>query len=191
MNRRTFRATVAGFLITLATACGGWSGPSLRPAGNPNTSMGGFPQVNAGHHALLGSMLLCLTGPGRAVITAVRPIHPTGTIEVVDYAVRPNPLLTGGEMVGTEYGTLRTRGFTANRTVDTPCGADNSGHGYELGLELSVRHGTNAATNGWEIDYRIGGHTASTTFPQGAILCSTASLDDKPCKPLALKYGMA
>lgn len=152
--------------------------------------MGGFPEVTATHHALLGAMLLCLTGPGRAVITAVRPIHPTGTIEVVDYAVRPNPLLTGGEMVGTEYGTLRTHGFTANRTVGEPCGADNSGHGYELALELSVPRGTNAATTGWEIDYQIGDHTASTTFPQGAVLCST-SFDEQPCKHLAQQFGVS
>ena len=29
----------------------------------------------------------------------------------------------------------------------------------------SLRPGTNAGTAGWEIDYRIGDHTASTTFP--------------------------
>jgi hypothetical protein len=191
MGPRTVRMAIAGFLATLATACAGWSGPSLRPAGNPNASIGGFPKVNANHHALLGSMLLCLTGPGRAVITSVRPIHPAGSIEVLDYGVRPNPLPTGGEMVGTEYGSLRTHGFTANRTVDVPCGAENSGHGYELALELSVPLGTDAATTGWEIDYRIGDHRASTTFPQGAVLCSTASLDQNPCKHLAQQFGMS
>lgn len=180
-----------GFLVMLPTACGGWSGPSLRPAGNPNASTVGMPKVSPAHHVLIGDMLLCLTGPGRAVITAVRPIHPTGTIDVLDYAVRPNPLLAGGEMLGAVYGTLRTHGFTANRTVDASCGADNSGHGYELGLELNIPPGTNASSTGWEIDYRIGDHTANTTFPYGAVLCSTASLDDKPCKSLARKYGVA
>lgn len=189
MTWRTVRQVAAGFLITLATACGG-SGPSLRPAGNPNPSMGGFSKVSATHRALLGSMLLCLTGPGRAVISAVRPIHPTGTIEVLDYAVRPNPILTGGGMVGTDYGTLRSYGFTANRTVDALCGADNSGHGYELGLELSVPPGANAGTSGWEIDYRIGDHTASTTFPQGAVLCST-SFDDKACQRVERQFGFS
>lgn len=112
----------------LVSACaGGWSGPSLRPAGSPNTSMGGFTKVSPAHHALLGSMLLCLTGPGRAVITAVRPNQPAGSIEVVGYAVRPNPLLTGGDMLGTEYGTLRTNGFSADRTVDVSCGGADSG----------------------------------------------------------------
>jgi hypothetical protein len=129
-------------------------------------------------------MLLCLTGPGRAVITAVRPIHPVGPIDVLGYAVRPNPFLTGGEMLGDVYGTLRTHGFTANRTVDAPCGGADSGQGYELGLELSVPPGANSGTTGWEIDYRIGDHTASTTFPLGTVLCSTPHIDDKPCNNL-------
>jgi hypothetical protein len=151
--------------------------------------MAGLPEVSPANHALLGEMILCLTGPGRAVITAVRPIHPTGTIDVLGYAVRPNPVLSGGELLGSDYGTLQTHGFTANHTVDVPCGADDSGHGYELALELSVPPDTNAGTNGWDIDYRIGDHTASTTFPYGAVLCSTARLDDQPCKHLAQQFG--
>jgi hypothetical protein len=153
--------------------------------------MAGLPKVTPAHHALQGEMILCLTGPGRAVITAVRPIHPLGTIEVLDYAVRPNPFVTGNEGLGTDYGTLRSHGFTANQTVDVPCGSDDSGQGYELGLELSVPPGTNAGTTGWEIDYRIGDHMASTTFPYGAVLCSTPSIDDKPCKRVWQRFGVS
>jgi hypothetical protein len=135
-------------------------------------------------------MLVCLTGPGQAVITAVKPIHPIGTIEVLGYATRPNPILTGGEQLDQGYGTLLTNGFTANRTVDAPCGASNSGQGDELALELSVPPGTNAGTTGWEIDYQIGDHAASVTFPLGAVLCSTPSIDDKPCKHVWRQYGL-
>jgi hypothetical protein len=152
--------------------------------------MGGFPAVSPAHHALLGEMFLCLSGPGQAVITKVRPVHPTGTIEVVGYAVRPNPLLSGAEMLGEVYGTLRTRGFTSNRTVDRRCSGTNSGQGYELGLELAVPPGMNAATTAWEIDYRVAGHAASLTFPLGAVLCSTSSIDDVPCKHVWQKYGV-
>ncbi len=130
-------------------------------------------------------------GPGRAVITAVKPIHPVGAIEVLDYATRPNPILTGGEQVGTEYGTLRTHGFTANRTVDAPCGANDSGHGYELALEMSVPPGTNAGTSGWEVDYAIGDHTASVTVPLGAVLCSTPNIDDPPCQHVRQQLGVS
>lgn len=69
-------------------------------------SMAGIPKVSPSHHALQGEMILCLTGPGRAVITAVRPIHPTGTIDVVGFAVRPNPALTGNELLGVVWGTV-------------------------------------------------------------------------------------
>lgn len=146
--------------------------------------------MSPAHHALLGEMLLCLTAPGQAVITKVRPVHPTGTIEVVGYAVRPNPLLTGAEMLGADYGTLRTHGFTRNRTVDTRCDGTNSGEGYELALELDVPSGTNAGTTAWEIDYRVGGHGASLTFPLGAVLCSTSKMDDGPCKHVWQRYGV-
>ena len=137
--RRAARPAVAGFLVMLAAACSG-AGPELRPGGNgpPNTSIDGIPAVRASHPALLGGMVLCVTGPGSAVITAIKPIHPTGAIEVVDYATRPNPGQTGGEQLGVDYGTLRTHGFTASRTVNAQCGDGDSGQGDELGLELSV-----------------------------------------------------
>ena len=103
--------------------------------------MAGIPAVSPSDHALLGGMVLCVTGPGSAVITAVKPIHPTGAIEVVAYATRPNPALTGGEQLGVESGTLRAYGFTANRTVNAQCGDGDSSPGYELALELSVPPG--------------------------------------------------
>ena len=173
----------------LAAACSG-AGPELSTGGTPNTSMAGIPAVSATHHALLGGMVLCLTGPGSAVITAVKPIHPTGAIGVVDYATRPNPGQTGGEQLGVGYGALRTHGFTANRTVNAQCGDGDSGQGDELALELSVPPGTNEATTGWEIDYRVGDQAASITFPQGAVLCSTRSIDDEPCKHLWQQFGL-
>jgi len=152
--------------------------------------MGVFPAVSLAHHALLGSMFLCLTGPGQAVITQVRPVHPVGTMDVVGYAVRPNPLLTGGKMVGTEYGTLQTYGFTRNKTVHIRCADPNSGQGYELGLELAVPPGMNAGATAFDIDYIVGGHAASLTFPQGAVLCSTSSIYDGPCKHVWQQYGV-
>jgi hypothetical protein len=178
-------------LAVACQGCGGWSGPSLIPAGgDPNPSMNGMPAVGPAHHALVGEMVLCLTAPGRAVITEVRPIHRAGTVEVLGFAVRPNPALEGLDMLGAEYGTLRTYGFTANRTVDTPCGHSDSGRGYELGLELVVPPGTNAGTTGWQIEYKVGDHAASLTFPLGAVLCSTPSIDDEPCRRVWQQLGM-
>src|SRR5215469_6633689 len=190
--RRAIRIALAGFLLILTVACqgcGSWSGPRLTDR-NPNPSMGGFPAVSPAHHALLGEMFLCLTGAGQAIITAIRPFHPTGTIEVVGYAVRPNPLLRGADMLGQGYGALRTHGFAGDKTVDAPCGGSNSGQGYELALELAVPPGMDAGTTAWEIDYRVGGHAASLTFPLGAVLCSTPNIDDRPCKRVWQQYGV-
>jgi hypothetical protein len=153
--------------------------------------MNGMPGVGPSNHADIGEMFLCLTGPGRAVITDVRPVRPVGTVEVVAFAVRPIPLLRGGDMLGSGRGTLQDNGFnTADRIVDTQCVSD-SGQGYELGLELTMPPGTNAGTKGFQIDYTVGDHTANMMYPVGAILCSTPSVDDAPCKRVIQQLGLS
>jgi hypothetical protein len=147
--------------------------------------------VGPSNHADIGEMLLCLTGPGRAVITDVRPVQPIGTIEVVAFAVRPNPILRGADMLGSGRGTLQDNGFnTADRIVDTQC-VSGSSQGYELGLELTMPPGTNAGTRAFQIDYTVGDHAANLTYRVGAILCSTASVDDAPCKALTQQLGLS
>ena len=168
-----------------------WSGPELSTGGPINSGINGIPAVGPSNHADIGEMLLCLTGPGRAVITDVRPVQPVGDVEVVAFAVRPNPVLKGAAMLGSGSGTLRDNGFnTADRTVDTQC-VSGSGQGYELGLELTVPPGTNAGTTAFQIDYKVGDHAANLTYPVGAILCSTPSVDDAQCKHLFQQLGLS
>jgi hypothetical protein len=153
--------------------------------------MNGLPAAGPSNHRDIGEMFLCLTGRGRAVITDVRPVRPLGTVEVVAFAVRPNPILRGAAMLGSGSGTLGDNGFnTADRIVDTQC-VSGSGQGYELGLELTVPPGTNAGTTGFQIDYTVGDHTATLTYPVGAILCSTPSVDDAQCKRLFQQFGLS
>lgn len=196
MSREALRllAAAAGSVLVLACACQGggvWSGPELSTGGPTNSGMNGIPAVGPSNHADIGEMFLCLTGPGRAVITDVRPVRPVGTVEVVAFAVRPNPALRGAAMLGSGSGTLQHNGFnTADRIVDTQC-VSGSGQGYELGLELTVPPGTNAGTTGFQIDYTVGDHTANLTYPVGAILCSTPSVDDAQCKRLFQQFGLS
>lgn len=195
MATRPFTSlATAGSVLVLACACqggGAGSGPELSTGGPTNSGMNGIPAVGPSNHADIGEMLLCLTGPGRAVITDVRPVRPVGNVEVVAFAVRPNPALKGAAMLGSGSGTLQDNGFnTANRTVDTQC-VSGSGQGYELGLELTVPPGTNAGTTGFQIDYTVGDHTANLTYPVGAILCSTPSVDDAKCKGLFQQFGLS
>ena|GEM_PF-6648660 len=191
----------AGSVLVLACACQGgevgsgpdgmWSGPELSTGGPTNWAIAGIPAVGPSNHADIGEMFLCLTGPGRAVITDVRPVQPVGTVEVVAFAVRPNPTLRGADMLGSGSGTLQDNGFnTADRIVDTQC-VSGSGQGYELGLELTVPPGTNAGTKGFQIDYTVGDHTANLTYPVGAILCSTPSVKDAPCQRLYQQFGLS
>ena len=181
-------------MLVLACACqggGASSGPELSTGGPTNSGMSGIPAVGPSNHADIGEMLPCLTGPGRAVITDVRPVRPVGTVEVGAFAVHPNPILTGADMLGSGAGTLQDNGFnTADRIVDTQC-VSGSGQGYELGLELTVPPGTNAATTGFQIDYTVGDHKANLTYPEGAILCSTPSVDDAQCKRLFQQFGLS
>jgi hypothetical protein len=94
-------------------------------------------------------------------------------------------------MLGSGVGTLQDNGFnTADRIVDTQC-ASGSGQGYELGLELTVPPGTNAGTTGFQIDYKVGDHSASLTYPAGAVLCSAPSVDDAQCKDLYQQFGLS
>jgi hypothetical protein len=196
MSREALRLLAATVCSVLVLACarqggGVWSGPELSAGGPTNWSMNGIPAVGPSNHADIGEMFLCLTGPGRAVITDVRPVRPVGTVEVVAFAVRPNPILRGADMLGAGVGTLQDNGFTtADRIVDTQC-VSGSGQGYELGLELTIPPGTNAGTTGFQIDYTVGDHTAILTYRVGAILCSTPSVDDAQCKALFQQFGVS
>ena len=167
------------------------SGPELSTGGLTNWAIDGIPAVGPSNHGDIGEMFLCLTRPGRAVITDVRPVRPVGTVEVVAFAVRPNPTLRGANMLGSGVGTLQDNGFnTADRAVDIQC-VSGSGQGYELGLELTVPPGTNAGTTAFQIDYTVGDHTATLTYPVGAILCSTPSFEDAQCKRLRQQFGLS
>ena len=184
----------AGSMLLLACpaqGCGVWFGPELSTGGPTNLGMNGIPAVGPSNHADIGEMLLCLTGPGRAVITDVLPVRPVGTVEVVAFAVRPNPFLSGHDMLGSGRGTLQENGFnTADRIVDSQC-VSGSGQGYELGLELTVPAGTNAGTKEFQIDYTVGDHSANLTYSLGAILCSTPSVDDAQCQLLYHQFGLS
>jgi len=183
----------AGSVLVLACACQGgdlWSGPELSAGGPTGGGLTAMPGVSPTNHADIGELFLCLGGPGRAVITLVRPVQPVGTVEVVAFAVRPNPFLRGGNMLGSGRGTLQDNGFnSADRVVDAQCVSD-SGQGYELGLELSVAPGTNAGTTAFQIDYTVGDHAASLTYPVGAAVCSTPSVDDPPCQRVLQQLGI-
>ena len=124
-------------------------------------------------------MLLCLTAPGRATISRVTPMDPIGHVEVVRFAVRPNPLIATppADTLGSDFGSLADGGFTTNATVDQACGDDKHGYGSELGLELVVPADENAVAHGWRIDYQADGDAGSTTFPLTVVLCSTPDAD--------------
>jgi hypothetical protein len=187
--RHIFGLLGAVVLLTLTAGCQGaaYTGPRLAD-GKPNPSLNGLPSVSPTRHVLVGSMILCLTKPGRAVITKIRLADVTGRIEVTGFTVRPNPALTGGEMIGAVYGTLHGNGLSIDRSIDVQCDAANSGRGDELVVELGMPAGTDAATSAFQIDYTAAEQRGTLTFPQGAVLCSAPSMTYEPCARLSQRY---
>lgn len=192
-------AAVASLLMLVGACQGGvgsvpvssWSGPKLSTGGLTSWSLNGIPAVGPSNHADIGEIFLCLSAPGRAVITDVQPVRPIGTVEVVAFAVRPNPVLSGGVMLGSGAGTLQQNGFdTADRTVDTQC-VTGTGRGYELGLELTVPPGMSAGTKQFQIDYAVGDHTASLLYPVGVVLCSAPTVKDASCASVFRQLGLS
>src|SRR5690348_16685613 len=96
------RATALLIVGCLAMVAGCVQQPELRmPGGMVATRVTeGNDRVMPGRPWSIGSMMLCLSGPGSARITAVRPWRPVGRIRVQAFAVRPNPFVKGADGLG-------------------------------------------------------------------------------------------
>jgi hypothetical protein len=118
-------------------------------------------------------MVLCLAEQGPATVTSVRPVDPSGALQVVDFALRPNPVYPSvtGRLVGSHYGTLESAGIAANKLADQVC-SEPPGEGSELVLELSKTAGANASGAGWVIEYSTPSGRGEITFPMGVVLCT-------------------
>jgi hypothetical protein len=143
--------------------------------------------MQAGEPAAWGSMLLCLSEPGRVTITAVEPVHPQGGLSVEAFAVRPNPSLTEpvGAMLGDARGALRDQGFGDTHVVTTACGAQGSGKGVELGVEAIKPGHADASSDAWRISWKSATSSGSFTFPLAVQLCRGRNPDAPACSNLS------
>ena len=92
----------AALILALALVAG-CSGPvELRPGGTPRPTIISMGELDRRGHAVVGSMVLCLTAPGSVEVTAVTPVNPAGPITVVAYALR----FHFGPLIGSAYGDL-------------------------------------------------------------------------------------
>ena len=66
----------AALILALALVAG-CSGPvELRPGGTPRPTIISMGELDRRGHAVVGSMVLCLTAPGSVEVTAVTPVNP-------------------------------------------------------------------------------------------------------------------
>ncbi len=166
----------AALILALALVAG-CSGPvELRPGGTPRPTIISMGELDRRGHAVVGSMVLCLTAPGSVEVTAVTPVNPAGPITVVAYALR----FHFGPLIGSAYGDLASVGVQPDHIVDAPC-VESSGEGYELVLELATAPATNASADGWLITYTTAGASRQTSFPLGVLLCATAPAGEPVC----------
>lgn len=177
-SRRPWAPASLLCLLSLVSGCGGL--PQLqRPGGSAPSVTEGNVKVKPGQPWSIGSMMLCLSAPGTATITAVRTLHPVGAIRVQAYAVRPSP---AGPMLGDAIHPLSALGFPQSHQVQVVCGSRKRAP-VELGVQLAKASPEPVGAGGFILDYQIDGHDATMTFPVGVFMCSPSDAGP-PCRRL-------
>lgn len=193
MSPRTYvTASASAALAAVAALLGVWwaggaSGPTLQIAGGipaGQTVLEGVGSVKPGAPQSPGSMTVCLSGPGRATITSVRPWKPVGRVIVQAFAVRPSPFMQDppGMGLGDDTGPLSKFGFTGSHVVDIACNS-RAGAAYELAIQVTKPTGRQVGAAGWVISYVSGGRRSQLTFPLAVKLCSGRA-DAPTCRRL-------
>lgn len=177
IGRRGRAASVA--LVVAVVALGAYllfgraSWPHLGiDGGRLNPGVGESFPLGVGHPESVGGVLICLSRPGSAKITAVRPYHVVGGFKVEAYAVRPDPYVSGRDSLGNADGPLTSNGFGTDHVVDVKCDRDHRKPAYELGLQVTRTTSADAGAAGFDVYYRSQGHTGMFTVPYAQVACS-------------------
>jgi hypothetical protein len=139
-------------------------------------------QVGVGPKIIAGDMFFCLDRPGSITVDDVEPV---GDLRMTAYAIRANPFLTGGNMAGTQKGTLHANHIENNPGPLTTVCSQNSGQGYELVTELNISDRTTSAS-GFRIRYHAepGGSASMLVIRLGITYCSaTDTTEDCHAQP--------
>lgn len=138
-----------------------------------------FGSVSEERHAVIGSMMLCLSSAGRVEVSSVEPVNANGPLVVVDYGLRLNPLPSGGRLIGGDYGSLSSLGVRPDRIVDVVCSDVDA---FELVVELETSQGLNASADGWLVNYATSVGTGQTRVQLGVLLCGSGPIDGLSCR---------
>lgn len=168
----------------VASACGSTSSPTteaqLRLVGHPAPSEVRIPSAGPGRQVVIGQMLLCADDRPGTRITKVTATPSVGSIQVEQFAVRPNPFMSGGTMLGDDYGTLTSHHIAPIHEVAQPCSRHE---GDELIIQVANRANTESSSRDVVVHYgpSNGGHTV--TYPLTIDLCPQRSTSAEGCQP--------
>jgi hypothetical protein len=181
MNGSLRVAIIAALALATAT-CG--SSPDLRMAGDPGTAVGiGVANVPVDAPVSFGTVMLCVSAPGTAIVRSVAVHEPTGDIEVEVFATRPNPFARGLDGLGTARSTiadLRLDFDPAATPVAGVCPEDVesapasvSAQIVELAIQVARRSGDAAGGPALDVTYVVDGRTRIAVIPFGVWLCAS------------------
>jgi hypothetical protein len=177
---------LAVLLLTLVTAgCSQPPAARLRLAGDPATRVGSANSfVPYGQPLSKGSIMLCLTEPGLAILTDVALTGERGDLSIGAFAVRPRSADDQTPLLGDDFGLLASvTGFepSGSQEITAVCNDADSGDGpvaFELGIELSWAGGEVAGGAQIELTYLVDGRTVHSSIPWEIWLCRQRCPDE-------------
>jgi hypothetical protein len=112
----------------------------------------------------------------------VADVHASGgDVTVSGFALRPNPFLTGGQMIGSMTGTLAHAGLTPGPAAVTQVCDPAAGAVDELVVQLHNDGITAARSDGLTVTYDADGQTHVLQIPHGFVQCAKP-IEDPECE---------
>jgi hypothetical protein len=175
-------------LAVLAAGCTSQPAVRLRLAGDPTTQVGSANHsVPYGQPLSKGSIMLCLTEAGTAILSDVTLSDRKGDLSIDAFAARPRTAEDQTPLLGDAFSPLDTiPGFvpSASQEITAVCDDPSSSAAaadpvaFELGLELSWTRGEVAGGAALELTYLIDGQTVHSTIPWEIWVCREQCPDD-------------
>ncbi len=162
-------------LLLLVTSCSSVSPAShiISPTDSGNGV--GFHDASANTPYTFGGLIICMDGPGRAVIDKVTPMDPTGGLTVDAFVAVPNPVQFATSSSGSTEGSidqLSQQIGAGGAVVDHECTPTLSRSEKMLYVQVSKASGKTASDTGLFIDYTSGGQKFTVPVPWFQILCA-------------------
>jgi hypothetical protein len=184
--KRVVAKGLAAVLAMTLSGCGS-PGPSLRVAGDASPVLVEEANVPAAETWSFTTDILCLTGPGQAIIDDVAMHEPTGGLHVDAFALRPNPFPTGGQVIGAgavPLASLNDGYIVGRQTIETVCPTAGQEESWTGGREFAIQVSKPSAGPAYglslDVSYESGGAHETLTIPFGVALCGTGPPADCP-----------